>query len=743
MNVIKTQILLIIFTTTIFISAFLLFAIQPMFTKMILPQLGGAPSVWSVAMVFFQTVLLAGYLYAHLLTKYLAIKWAAFIHIILTSTAIMFLPISASISYGSAPENGQTIWLIGMFLTSVGLPFFAVAANGPLLQAWFARSEHSHAANPYFLYAASNLGSFTALLLFPILFEPLLRIKQQSYAWSFGFVLLVVFIILSAFIVCRPKSVTLKTRQIIDSHSQDERPSLKLILKWIGLSFIPSGLLLAVTTHITTDIAAAPFLWILPLALFLFTFVLVFRDQQILPIVLLERLFPALSCILFMLNIVNIGNFLVQFLFHIGFFFIAALIFHNRLYKLRPHPHYLTSFYLWMSFGGVLGGLFCGLVAPAIFNRVLEYPILISASVIGSALFFKPSQKQIYNQVIPVVLIGLILCFLVNVISSESIKNNNFYIYYGLVVLVVFLLVFYQKAYVLAAAIPMLFLLNDSIQTVVNHRTYERSFFGVHKIDIVENGQFRTLNHGVTLHGAIRTSNADGSPLPDRPKPLTYYHKEGPNAETFRLSGQDKASRQIGIVGLGTGAHACNGVETDKISYFEIDPIVYKIARDENLFRYLSACAPNSHVILGDARLTLANEPKDKFDYLLIDAFSSDAIPTHLLTKEAFALYLGLIKEDGLLAMHISNSHLELESVIAALVKEAGVQAVVKYDINKAPASLESRSSSHVVAISKTSRVLAGLLTDNGWAVLQDKGIVAWSDDYSNVFGALWRRYTR
>jgi hypothetical protein len=739
MHYTKSKITFPIFVFTIFTSAFLLFAIQPMFTKMILPQLGGSPAVWSVAMVFFQAILLSGYLYAHILTKYLSTKKSAYVHSAIMLFAMLFLPISVSTLFGVAPEEGQAAWLIGIFFVSVGLPFFAIAGNGPLLQAWFTRSGHRHATDPYFLYGASNLGSFTALLLFPILFEPLLLVKTQSFVWSLGFLLLTGLIILSAFTAYNSNS----HKSLEDTQNPTSKPDWKMTLNWIGLSFIPSGLLVAVTAHITTDIAAAPFLWILPLALFLLTFVLVFRKKPLFPASLFERIFPALACSVLALQFVNIGHFLIQISFHLCFFFIAALIFHNRLYNSRPDAKYLTHFYLWISFGGVLGGLFCGLVAPFVFNRILEYPILVSASVIGLALCSKITKKQFSTQIIPIILIGAAILFFVKSHTPQILQKNDIVIYYTLIFLVILTICLYQKIYIVAAIIPIIFLLHDNVQSIVNERTYERSFFGVHKIDIKQNGQFRTLNHGVTLHGAIKILNADGSPFSGKPEPLTYYHKDGPNAETLRAVPDVKTGRQIGIVGLGSGAHACNGKEMDKFSYFEIDPSVVHIAKNPNLFSFLSICAPNVRIALGDARLTLAKEPKGKFDYLLIDAFSSDAIPTHLLTKEAFELYLGLMKDDGILTMHISNTHLELESVVAALARETRIQAIVKRDINQDIRGLEDRSSSHVVAFSKKSASLAGLLKIGGWSKLQDKGTLAWTDDYSNVFGALWRNYTK
>ena len=369
---------LIAFTLAIFTSAFLLFAVQPMFTKMVLPQLGGSPAVWSVAMVFFQALLLAGYLYAHLSTRYLSTRAAMILHLALLAITAITLPIAVSGRFGAPPAEGQALWLIGVFLVSVGLPFFAVSGNGPLLQAWFSRSGHRHAADPYFLYGASNLGSFAALLLYPVLIEPLLPVKAQSLGWALGFGMLIALIALAALTIRHAGA----TRAAAHS-STTPKPPLASVVKWIALSFIPSGLLVAVTAHISTDVAAAPFLWVIPLALFLLTFVLIFRDRPLLPMTAIERLLPILAGGMVLFSYFGNSLFVLVLLVHIGFFFAATLVCHNRLYAARPDAENLTAFYLWMSFGGVLGGLFSGLIAPVIFDRVAEYPILVVASMLA------------------------------------------------------------------------------------------------------------------------------------------------------------------------------------------------------------------------------------------------------------------------------------------------------------------------------------------------------------------------
>ena len=412
-----------VFTLAIFTSAFLLFAIQPMFTKMILPQLGGSPGVWSVAMVFFQALLLMGYLYAHLSTRYLSPRTAIFVHIGLLLITFTALPISIASGLGKPPAEGQAFWLIGVFTFSVGLPFFAVAGNGPLLQAWFARTRHKDAGNPYFLYAASNLGSFAALLLYPLIFETTLRLPQQSAGWSIGFVVLALLIAASGYIMwmtgTNQLTGVMQPRRVAG-------PKPRLIGQYIWLSFIPSALLVAVTAHISTDIAPAPFLWVIPLALYLLTFVLIFRDQQLVPTKVVIHLVPVLAGLVILSKIVVFDLFL-NCAIHLGFFFVAALMYHQRLYNRRPPAEHLTQFYLWMSFGGVLGGIFSGLLAPHIFDRILEYPILIGLVMLAHPAVLNASRKELNREILPVIGLGLIVAAGLYLFRGNDFINSNTY----------------------------------------------------------------------------------------------------------------------------------------------------------------------------------------------------------------------------------------------------------------------------------------------------------------------------
>jgi hypothetical protein len=726
------------FTLAIFTSAFLLFAIQPMFTKMILPQLGGSPGVWSVAMVFFQAVLLLGYLYAHLSTRYLPPHTAIYVHVGLLLITFIALPISIATGLGKPPAEGQAFWLIGVFTFSVGLPFFAVAGNGPLLQAWFARTGHKDAGNPYFLYAASNLGSFAALLLYPLIFETTLRLTQQSLGWSIGFAALALLIMASGYIMW----IT-DTNQVA-GFAQPKRvagPKPRLIGEYIWLSFIPSALLVAVTAHISTDIAPAPFLWVIPLALYLLTFVLIFRDRPLVPSSIIIHLVPILAGLVILSKVAQF-NILLTCTIHLGFFFAAALMCHQRLYDRRPPAEHLTQFYLWMSFGGVLGGIFSGLLAPQIFDRILEYPILIGLAMLAHPAVLRASRSEFVREILPVIVLGLIVAAGIYMFRGHDFISSNSYHKYLIGVMSVAIIGFYVHQLTRVALIIAALLAIEMSPVDILNASYERSFFGVNKVFLQNNGQFRVLEHGTTLHGAIRIKNPDGSKYTGPITPLTYYHPKGVLAQTLQLLPPQINGREVAVVGLGTGAHSCNGLTRDRWTYFEIDPVVIKIARDAEQFGFISHCAPTAKIVLGDARLTLAEQPASTFDYLLIDAFSSDTIPIHLLTREAIALYMSRLKDDGLLVIHISNRHMELQSVVSALARDAGVAVKTRTQTTK-PTSLGDPVPSAVAIFARQPETLARYTEELGWKQPANNNVSVWTDDYSNILGAIWRKYSK
>ena len=736
-----------VFIATIFTSAFLLFAVQPMFAKMVLPQLGGTPAVWSVAMVFFQGLLLLGYLYAHLLSRYLASRHAVLAHMALLVAAALALPVSLSGWFGEPPASGHAFWLLGVFTVSAGLPFFAVSANGPLLQAWFARTGHPHANDPYFLYGASNIGSFAALVLYPVLIEPVFRLHTQSQLWSLGFVLLAALISLSALIMLRaspdaaPGAADAESADAAGVTWQDR-------MSWAFHALVPSGLLVAVTAHISTDVAAAPFMWIVPLALFLLTFVMVFRETPLIRASVLETAYRALAPGLILFCFWSTGTLGPMLAIHLSGFLVIALLCHAKLYARRPPARDLTQFYLWMSFGGVIGGALATLVAPFAFNTVLEYPLLVAAAALVFAAPRELLGEEVAKRVFFTVCGLLLACsgfWLVHVLSG-GVPLVKFAAIFG-VLLCILAGLRKPNPYVYAAMLSCLALFIHFAFSLQTNVIAHRSFFGVHKITTTEDGRFRELSHGTTLHGAQELRDASGKLVTGPPEPLTYYHVNSPQAQALRavrdarsfgLRGVSGIQR-AGIVGLGSGSFACHKQAGESWTYFDIDPAVVEIARNPAHFNFLSACAPDASFVVGDARLTLAKETRP-FSFLIIDAFSSDAIPVHLISRESIELYMRRLDPQGVLVMHISNRHQELETVVAAAAKELGLAAFACVGVPTQAEQDRKKTRSHVVALARDKAHFGSLPETPCWRPIRhDPSVRAWTDDYSNIIGALMR----
>jgi SAM-dependent methyltransferase len=743
-----------LFAATLFLSAMLLFAVQPMFTKMVLPLLGGTPAVWSVAMVFFQGALLGGYVYAHLLTRYLSLPVATGIHIALCGLAILALPITIAEGFGAPPAEGQAFWLVTLYAASVGLPFFALAGNGPLLQAWFARTGHPHASDPYFLYGASNIGSFVALLSYPILFEPLLPVTGQSLSWAFGFGALVFLIGFSGITSVRRSAANtnVQTPGIVSEVAAEARPApnARRMMTWLGLSFVPSALLVAVTAHLSTDIAAAPFLWVLPLSLFLLTFVITFQRNPFISLETTSRLLPILVApVAAMMLAGTTTSAPITLALHLGLFFVAAMVCHGELVKRRPPAEHLTAFYAVMSLGGALGGLFAGLLAPMMFNWVIEYPVLIVAALLCRSALWDQSRETFRRDAIiaGVVVVSVGGMSLTGLVDAAFGMTDDVTMFCGAAVLAIMLL--RNRAIPHLTVVCMTLLVFGMHAPQNRNMEYIRSFFGVHKVGPSNEGNFQFLMHGTTLHGAERIRDEDGKPvIVDRPEPLTYYWHGGAMAnviENHRSVTGGPVS--VGVVGLGTGSLACYRQPGDSFSFYEIDPHVIEIARDPARFSFLNRCAPNAPIILGDARLTLKDQPSQSYDVLVVDAFSSDAIPTHLLTVEAVAVYLRVLKPGGKIVFHISNRHMALQSVVAAIAEEHGLHTLfsitgVDPDVTKT----KGYAGSEVAAVTKDPAALEALATAAGqeqlnWHRVTPDGTRPWTDDYSNIVAAIWRNY--
>jgi hypothetical protein len=748
------------FTGTTFLSALLLFAIQPMFAKMALPVLGGSPSVWSVSVFFFQSALLAGYLYAHLLIHKAPPHLTGLIHLVVCVVAFACLPIGIATWVGEPPQGEPYLWQLGMFSASIGLPFMAVSANAPLLQAWFARSGHPNARDPYFMYAASNLGSLIALLGYPTVLEPAFGLSELSSLWAYGYTLLVL-AIFGSFLLMRgaqangvPESAPAPVQS---SATAAAPPTLGNRLIWIALAFVPSALVTAFTVQTTTDVASAPLLWVIPLAVYLLTFVLVFRDR---PLIARETLLflhlIALIIVLFALGHVGNHGWLVISLTGLAAFFTTAMLAHRTLYEERPAPQYLTEFYLWMSFGGALGGMFTALVAPKIFSEIYEYPLLLALSMAcrPGALRLPSDPERRKDELAILWFMAaagvLVVLWLPSAIDFLRLPTMAARLGPAPIVLVVLIAVLVLNVRYPARQLVAALLMCLAITTIhsnvrkADSLVTDRSFFGVYRVqrDLDDTGTFKVLMHGTTLHGSQRFYDVDGNKVDDT-VPTTYYYPGSPIGQSIAKRREILAAKgekgHYGIVGLGTGSSSCHKREGEDWTFFEIDPAVINISKPGKYFTFIQKCQPDIKIRIGDARLTIAKEPDSSFDLFIIDAFSSDAIPVHMLTKEAVELFLRKLKPDGVVLLHTSNRYLDLNSVLGAILKEIretqpDVSAIEITDRSASGGYGQSISSNVIFA--KSAAALQPYRSMSGVHEIEDNGVRAWTDDFSDIWGA-------
>jgi hypothetical protein len=737
----RNRLVLIVYTAAIFVSALLLFSVQPLFTRMVLPRLGGSPAVWSVAMVFFQSLLLGGYAYAHYLMRLRSRLIPVTIHLVLLAIALLTLPLSIAGGWGEPPSGGYAFWLLGLFAVSIGLPFFALAANNPLLQAWFVRTGHPNGTDPYFLYASSNIGSFLALLSYPVLLEPLFTLRTQNLIWTGGYGLLIVLIAACGVLLLRsPVSAAI---DVLAEESAAPPPAWILRARWIFLAAVPSGLLIAVTAHISTDIAAAPLLWVLPLSLYLLTWVLVFQSRPLLPhkwMLLAQPL--AIAGVIVLLAIGGEQNLLLTLGGNLFFFFVIAMACHGELARTRPAAKYLTGFYVALSFGGMVGGLFAGLIAPFTFSWIAEYPILLALAALcrppgGNERL--PGWSRWYWPFLAVLAVALIApswsggktmlgetrvwaigaVGVLSAVLALALNANRWKIFATVVV-----------ALVLIRAYPAD---NGRVETV-------RSFFGVHKIVVTPGGQYHVLMHGTTIHGAQRFQNNDGTPITGRPEPISYYHKDGGIGQAIAaIRARKGAALRVAVIGLGAGTLVCASVPGETWKFFEIDQSMVDTARDVRYFSFIRNCAPDLRPVMGDARLTFAREPDGIYDLIIVDAYSSDAIPIHLATEEAMKIYKDKLAPQGAVLMHVSNRHLELASVVVGIADANDLKSwVYDQDSNRDDEYIFPTS---VVVSARDQADVGKLASSDVWELTEaDENQRVWTDDYCNVLGAVYRR---
>lgn len=740
-----------VFALTLLISAALLFSVQPMFSKMILPLLGGTPQVWNTAMLFFQLMLLGGYAYAHGTTKLLGVRSQAVLHVVLLSIFLVVLPMA--IPEGSAPptDRDPTLWQLSLMFMTVGGPFFVLAGSAPMLQRWFSSTSHPDANNPYFLYGASNLGSMAALLAYPVIAEPLMTLDMQSYSWAVGYGVLIVFTILSVILVWGQQSKAKTAEAKEKAKSGNEVITWKQRFKWLLLAFIPSSMMLGVTTYITTDVATVPMLWIIPLALYVGTFIIVFARKEIITANAAANIFYIFLCAVMLqtiaLNVITSNPAPIIFL-HFGMFFFAAILCHKELADSRPSSSHLTEFYLLMSVGGALGGFFNAIIAPQFFVIAVEYALVIALAcfirmhTLPSQSFaaFKKSLKDIMisrtaKKSDEYELYSLLAIFLFGTVAFLS-GDKIFILLSSFVIVVSFANLISNRWAAALAAIFLMMLFPPGYswrQGGIELIQQQRNFFGVARIMNNVSSNERLLLHGTTNHG---TQSLDEE---YRLTPLSYYTSQSPIADGFTYLDKKSGDQAVAVVGLGVGVTSCFQKDGRTFDFFEIDKDIAEIAENKEFFTFLSDCGSPYEIILGDGRLTMQKQPSEKYDVILVDAFSSDSIPIHLMTKEATEIFLDKLKPDGILMFHITNRHIDLEPVLSMIAQDLGVHGyaraknggeVVGTDIEFYPA--------HVFAMTRSDAALEYLKSIEWDEGQFRKGVKIWTDQYSNllsVFG--------
>ncbi|MEG3180318.1 fused MFS/spermidine synthase [Sphingomonas sp. LT1P40] len=720
-----------LFVTTILLGSFLLFLVQPMIARMALPRLGGAPAVWNSAMLIYQALLLGGYAYAHMLGR-VPVRKQAMIHLAVLAVAALWLPIGL-MAMNMPADAEPAVWVPWLLGASIGPLFFAISAQAPLLQRWFAIA--SGGRDPYALYAASNVGSFGGLIAYPLLVEPGMALHSQSWLWTGGYVLVFVAVAACAFLL--PRQAT------GEPHVQatSAPPSRRRVAHWVALAFVPSGLMLATSSFLTTDIVAVPMLWVLPLGLYLLSFTIAFAARRGLAEILTR--FAPVTILMFggLMIAGHNENPELNALMALGLLFMVAVALHTHMYDLRPEPDRLTGFYLAMSVGGALGGVFAGLIAPILFDWTYEYPILIlAAGLLVPQSFLLPPMAKLWNAEAQGVRIRtLIVALLVAVIvwfglfgPAASLGEKVLGMLYLAIALI--------GLFTIGMRVPFMIVLAGSLFLFGGYRSLAmswagdvrtRSYFGVYTItDLLDQ---KRLAHGTTLHGV----QLEGDETRLR-TPTTYYvFGSGVGQAMMALEGFYGPAARVGVVGLGTGTLACYAKPGQSWRFYEIDPAVVKLAKGP--FRFLEQCNPKAEIILGDARLRLAEDAPASLDLLVLDAFSSDAVPMHLMTQEAFATYDRVLAKNGLLLVHISNRFLSLEPVVEAAAKAGGWSAMGLTYHPTMMEEMEEAATSDWIALSRSPATIAALKARGSeWRALETTpGFTPWTDDYATILPIL------
>ncbi len=728
-----------VYTITIFLSAVLLFVVQPMFARMLLPLLGGSASVWNTAMLFYQVALLAGYAYAHFATKWLGLRRQAILQLVLVGAAFVSLPFSVPAG-ADPPESNPVFWQLGLMGVAVGFPFFILSSTSPVVQRWFAATGHPSANDPYFLYAASNIGSLLALLAYPFAIERLVGLSDQTRLWMAGYAALA--LLLGGCVVFLGRALKRDGASAGEGDGREchgAAPPLGRLrrARWVALAFAPSSLMLSVTTYLSSEVASAPLLWVFPLSIYLLTFALVFSRGRRLPHQAVLRMFPIGVVALSLLLTMRATNpFLLLALVHLVAFFLAAMACHGELANDRPEAEHLTEFYLWMSIGGALGGSFNALLAPLLFNSIAEYPLVIVAVclLVVPTLSAECDRQKRWLDVLAPVGLGLFTWFMMSFMpglfppKSSAVHAAVF----GPPVILSFF--FSERRLRFALGVAAVFFVGSFYVGETGRVLFaDRSFYGTHRVTLSPNGRFYLLVNGSTVHGMQYVERET------LPTPLSYYFPKGPAGEFFfRFRGRIEGP--VGVVGMGAGALASYGLKGQEWIFFEIDPVVARLANESSYFSYASQSPASVETVVGDGRLSLANQPDGRFQILIIDAFSSDVIPMHLLTREAFRIYSGKLRPDGFLLFHVSNRHFHLRPKLGDLALDAGMSCFFRDGTRLDDGEVEAgMDPSEWMLMAKEAAELGPVDRVVHWEPIREpSGARLWTDDRSSILDVLF-----
>jgi len=738
---------LVPFAATILLGAFLLFAAEPMVAKLLLPTFGGAAEVWNTCLFVFQVLLLAGYAYAHLIREKLGRRARIAVHVALVFAGLAALPVAVPHAAGSLGSGATPVLrLLAVVVGTIGIPFFIVSTTGPVLQSWFAEVGHKQSKDPYFLYGAGNIGSLLALLAYPAVIEYTIGLAAQSQLWSWGYLTLLAMVTTCGLLAWRQRSSARGPSEITAAPAMADdrehgRPWSATITPrrrffWLFCSFVPSSMLLAVTSYITTDVAPLPLFWTVPLAVYLTTFIIVFSGRPVLSLAITSRFLPlGATVVIYSLALEATSPAWAILPAHLFAFFLAAMVCHGQLAHDRPPAERLGEYYLVMALGGALGGLFNALIAPVIFDRLVEYPLIVIAASLCRTTPQR-STKTARSDVIFTVGLGALAAGLILTGRKLGVEPDGRL--FPVLIAAPLFLNYHYLTHRLRFAGGLLAVASASVlfEGTMGHTIErQRNFYGVVRISHDATGRFVQIAHGTTLHGHQWLDPSR------RRDPVGYYDRTGPVGDIFAAHRAAPAAARVGVIGLGAGGMAAYAQPGELWTFYEINPAMVRIATAGTQFTYLSDAFPQPggyDIVLGDARLRLITATDHEYGLLILDAFASDVIPTHLLTREALSLYLQKLNAKGLMVFHISNRFVDLRAALAALADDVHLIALFKEDAADKPQDqANGKCASRWVVMSAEGAEL-GWLKAHGWKALALKaGTQPWTDDASNVLGSV------